>query len=555
MLAVNGGNGQYVDDPTYTGKVFSSDDGGAHWRDLRVPDSFVRTVLATPDGRTLIAVTDGGIETTSDQGAHWRHADVPWKAGGYSAATLVGGDLYVATTSGLYAVRNAAHAATAPELLFTPPGRPSPWVDGVAGDPNSLFTTSPQGGVYVSHDSGATWTEARATSGIMPMLDDVDGTLYAASGNAILVSRDGGTDWATWEQPAPNVADQRVVVTGSTVYVGTWDAGFFTTSDHGGHYQWLGGIPDMNAYSLTVAAGPGGGEILAGTDSGVYRSTAEAAVTHSPTAWGPPAAQTVFGTATPLVASSPDHTVAYKVRSGPRIGTYTVYASRDAGTTWKQLGATQYGDPGAVLVDPADPASLYLTGDSSSDGPSLMVSHDAGATWNKTSLPAPITALAGAPQNPGRLWLGGPHGLWASTDFGATVTQLQQSPVRAMALLPGNRLVVGGNGLMMSTDGGATLRPARGPALDLSVTSVIASPTDPHTLYAATGAFHEAGLLKGGHGVFVSTDGGASWLPYSNGLTDRDVLSLAFSPDGGTLYAGTQRGGIYAIAATGRSRR
>jgi hypothetical protein len=102
-------------------------------------------------------------------------------------------------------------------------------------------------------------------------------------------------------------------------------------------------------------------------------------------------------------------------------------------------------------------------------------------------------------------------------------------------------------GLAVSSDGGATFRPARLPDLDLSVSALVVSPASPDTLYAATGAFHDAGFLKGGHGVYRSSDGGRSWQPFSVGLTDRDVLSLAFSPDGRTLYAGIQRGGLAEI--------
>jgi len=262
-----------------------------------------------------------------------------------------------------------------------------------------------------------------------------------------------------------------------------------------------------------------------------------------------------LGETTPLVAASPDHSVVYKVRNGPRIGTYTIYASHDAGATWRQLGATQYGNPGALLVDPADPSDLYVAGDSDATGPTMIESRNAGATWSVVDLPAPVTALAGDPKNPGRLWLGGPDGLWVSDDSGRKDTRLQQVPVSALAALPGNRLVVGGFGLFVSSDGGVKLRPARQPDLDLSVSALLASPAQPDTLYAATGPFHTAGLLKGGHGVFRSTNDGRTWQPFSSGLTDLDVLSLAIAPDGRTLYAGTQRGGVYALSLDGGKRR
>ncbi|MGH3397694.1 MAG: hypothetical protein ACRDPO_23680, partial [Streptosporangiaceae bacterium] len=551
VLAINGGNGFYTDDPTYTGKVLESCDGGAHWRDLGLPDSFVDTVVATPDGSTLAAVTTDGIEVTHDQGAHWTHLDVPWSSGAYSEASLVGGDLYVATLSGLYVVRDIAGDPAAPVLAFTPPDQTSAWVVGVAGDAQTVYAAGWRGGIYASHDGGVTWTHVYDAPGQMLMFQDVNGTVYGAASNTIVVGTHGGASWTTWPEPVSNIYNQDVVAAGDTLYLGTWDTGVFSTSDQGQHYRWLGGVPDVNAYGVAVAKGPGGGEIIAGTDSNTYRAQAAVAATGSPAAWGPPSPPVAVGGITPLVAASPDHSVIYKVRNGPRFGTYTLYVSRDAGATWKQLGATQYGSAGALLVDPADPRELFVTGSSNITGSAMMMSADAGATWSTFTMPAPITAMAGDPSNPRRLWLGGPDGLWMSAQRGRKAVRLQQRPVTAIAALSSDRIVVGGYGLAVSSDGGATFRPARLPDLDLSVSALAVSPARPDTLYAATGAFHDAGFLKGGHGVYRSTDGGRTWQPFAAGLTDLDVLSLAFSPDGRTLYAGIQRGGVADIPLTG----
>jgi photosystem II stability/assembly factor-like uncharacterized protein len=551
VLAINGGNGFYTDDPTYTGKVLESCDGGAHWRDLGLPDSFVDTVVATPDGSTLAAVTSDGIDVTHDQGAHWTHLAVPWSSHAYSEASLVGGDLYVATLSGLYVVHDIAGTPAAPVLAFTPPDQTSPWVVGVAGDAQTVYAAGWQGGIYASQDGGVTWTHVYDAPGQMLMFQDVNGTVYGAASNTIVVGTHGGASWTTWPEPVSNIYNQDVVAAGHTLYLGTWDTGVFSTSDQGQHYRWLGGVPDVNAYGVAVAKGAGGGEIVAGTDSNTYRAEAAVAATGDPAAWGPPSPPVAVGGITPLVAASPDHSVIYKVRNGPRIGTYTLYVSHDAGATWQQLGATQYGSAGALLVDPADPRELFVTGSSDITGSAMMVSLDAGATWSTFRTPAPITAMAGDPSNPRRLWLGGPDGLWVSARRGRKAVRLQQRPVTAIAALSSDRIVVGGYGLAVSSDGGATFRPARLPDLDLSVSALVVSPARPDRLYAATGAFHDAGFLKGGHGVYRSTDGGRSWQPFSAGLTDRDVLSLAFSPDGRVLYAGLQRGGVAEIPLTG----
>jgi photosystem II stability/assembly factor-like uncharacterized protein len=57
----------------------------------------------------------------------------------------------------------------------------------------------------------------------------------------------------------------------------------------------------------------------------------------------------------------------------------------------------------------------------------------------------------------------------------------------------------------------------------------------------------QAGLPVGGRGVLNSRDGGRSWLNISDGLGNLDVSSLASSPDGQWLYAGTAGGSVYRI--------
>jgi photosystem II stability/assembly factor-like uncharacterized protein len=544
ILAINGGNGLYVDDPTYTGKILQSDDGGQHWRDLGMPDSFVDTVLAAPDGRALVAVTYGGIEVTRDEGRSWERVEVPWSSSDYSGAALIGGDLYVATLSGLYVIRDVTGKPAAPALVFAP--AKSAWVVAVAGDGDKLYADAFDGGLYESPDAGATWTHVYDPPEYVSMLDDVDGRLFMNGQNSILVSGDGGGDWASWPEPVAGLYERSVAIVGGTVIVATLDGGVFATSDQGARYRWLGGISDLNAYGVAVA----GGEIIVGTESGTFRAGLAAAGSGDRAGWGSPFPLPVYNSATPLVVADPAGTIVYKVLDGPRIGTFTVYESLSEGGRgggwgdWRQLGSTHYGTPGALLVDPADPADLYVTGASGFTGDTLSESGDGGQTWTSVTLPGPVTALAGDPGDPRRLWLGGPGGLWTSADGGRTFTKLQSMPVRALEALGGSRLIVAGSRFYVSDDSGVTIRAARQPDLDMSVSALISVG---HVLYAGSTAFHEAGLLKGGHGVLRSTDGGASWALFSSGLTDRDVLSLAADPGGTELFAGTLRGGVFIL--------
>jgi hypothetical protein len=229
-------------------------------------------------------------------------------------------------------------------------------------------------------------------------------------------------------------------------------------------------------------------------------------------------------------------TTVYKVVDGPRIGTFTLETSSDAGATWQPLGGTHYGVPGALLVAGT---TIYLTGSSSIAGNTLYTSGDGGQTWTTASLPATITAMAA---RHGHLWLGGPEGLWTSA--AGAFKKLQAVPVTALVALGDGRLIVAGTRFYRSDDGGVTLTPARQPDLGLSVSALL---NVGGTLYAGTANFREDGFAKGGHGVLRSSDGGVSWQLFSAGLTDHDVLSLAATSDGTALFAGTAHGGVFTL--------
>ncbi len=543
VLSVNGGNGQYVDDPTYTGKVLESDDGARHWRDLGMPDSFVVTVVASADGSTLVAVTKSGLQITSDGGAHWRTIAPSWGTASIGGATLVGDDVYVATFTGLYVLRNAATATTPPVLAFAPPGGKSAWVVAVAGDANVLYADAWSGGIFASHDHGVTWTHVYDPSGFMLMFQDVAGTLYTIAGTVLTVSSDGGATWRTESLLVPGGYYDGVVKAGHRIYLSTVDAGIYASDDNGASYHAISGVPGLDVYGVAVA----GGRLIAGTPSDTYATSVANAARIVPLPWEALRPQTVSGTAIPDVASTPDGAVAYKVRSGPRIGTFTPYASHDGGVTWQQLG-NFYGTVGTLLVDPADPADIYVTAKSSFAGTTMIVSHDSGQSWTTVPIPDTGLALAGDPTDPAKIWLGGPNGLWSSVDGGTTFAHLDDAAVSALTVLGNHRVIAAGAQLRYSDDGGRTLRTARQPGLDVSFSAVVGSPRDPGTVFAATTAFHDAGLLKGGHGVLASTDGGRTWAPYVSGLDDLDVSSLAVTPAGDRLFAGTVRGGVFTIA-------
>jgi photosystem II stability/assembly factor-like uncharacterized protein len=100
----------------------------------------------------------------------------------------------------------------------------------------------------------------------------------------------------------------------------------------------------------------------------------------------------------------------------------------------------------------------------------------------------------------------------------------------------------GFRGIFMSTDGGASWLPINNGLAGLfdirsSITALVIDPQNSNILYAGTS----------GGGVFRSIDGGTNWGPFNDGLTNLDVRVLAVAPGSlNTLYAGTA-GGVFAI--------
>jgi hypothetical protein len=88
------------------------------------------------------------------------------------------------------------------------------------------------------------------------------------------------------------------------------------------------------------------------------------------------------------------------------------------------------------------------------------------------------------------------------------------------------------HGVYKSTNGGASWAVVNTGLTDMRILSLAAAPSTPVTLYAGTY-----------FGVFKSIDGGASWSESNVGLTDTTVTALAVDKTTpATLYAGTGSG-------------
>lgn len=539
-LPVDGGTQYETVDPTYAGKLFTSADGGQHWSALPFPNEHVTALATNATGTTLAATTWQGLEVSNDGGRSWTQLDAPWPGQDVDQVTIIGTTLYVATFDGLFAVSDVTTSPQTPVNLHVPTSRIGNWVTGVAGDAHALYASSWADNVYVSHDGGASWSPVLASDGnLVWRLDDVAGTVYVSMGDQLLLSPDGGATWQHWEPPTSGSVPGQIAEAGGTTYVDEEDAGIYATRD-GATWTRLG-APGADVNVLAMVGGSHDPSLLAGTGWGVYATAlaGDESVDASTYDWHSPGTEGSSVAGTLQLAAGGGY--AFTVKRNPFFHQFSVLRSSDAGDTWSSVYGS-FGTAQTVYVDPADPASVYVTA-----GSGLLVSRDSGATWSRFGLPGTMNVLSGSPVDPNLLYGSGPGGLYESADGGQTWVQRSSSTFSAIDVLPTGRLVLGGLGLATSDDQGASVQPAAMPPLVVDVTALLSSPTNPQVLYAATGSFYEYGLPKGGRGVWRSSDGGHTWQLMDTGLSNLDTTSLAVSPDGRHLYVGATAGGVSRI--------
>ncbi len=267
-----------------------------------------------------------------------------------------------------------------------------------------------------------------------------------------------------------------------------------------------------------------------------------------------------------------------------------VFKSVDGGASWTRAsaGITDLAIK-AVVVDPQDGNTLYAGTD---QGGGVFKSTDGGASWTALhSAPGVVNGLALDPKTPTTIYAAEEQsGLFKSTDGGASFTNSSNGlpsfgtyvaivvdPTTTSTLYAAERT----NGIFKSTDGGASWAAANSGITGslINPQALVIDPQTPATLYAVVDAgTGKLGLYKStngaaswslastlgtddgngalainpqtpstlyaggfGLGTLQSTDGGASFSPVKNGLSNLNVLALAVNPQG-TVYAGTQAG-------------
>lgn len=517
-----GGGGVFSSGPA--GEFRKTSNAGLDTGDkLDLSSLLIDPTVPHTDLPTLYAGTRDGVYTSVDGGDSW----VSNNTGLTEPAVLSlvqgpNGVLYAGTPDGIF------QGVTNGSARWLPTGIPSMGsVASVAIDPadsQTIYATSPTGGIFKSTDGGATWStinQGLTTTDIRSILVHPQdrNLLYAGGVGVVFKSTDGGGQW--------------------------------TAIDLGSLENVSNALPTASIKSMISTAG---NILYSGGSAGVFKSVNQGK------AWT--AMNTRLASReVQALAFHPDLPgILYAALSGDG-----VYKSLDGGGSWREENgpASQASQQitkfvSSLMVDPGDPTRLYA-GTSGEGVFRGTVGLDGHLAWEPidndpdATLPTGgVQSLAILPGSPPTLYAGMfQNGIFKVVDDGADtwvrVTEPRADPaadlsdrsVFALAVHPESPLVLFAGtvtGLFKSGDGGANWNAIS----DLEGIRIHFITFDSAALPFGSGMY-----VGTDSGVFKSADQGDNWSPLDDGMAS-PVYSILVDPQQGNIvYAGTVAAGIY----------
>jgi hypothetical protein len=204
-------------DPTFNEYIFTSSDSGMSWTSNCVPGSDAVSVATSPDGNRLVAASAGYVLTSTNSGATWQCASscpvvsltsVACSANGSTLVTGGNSLVFVSTNSGATWNSNYISALGGRVVLRS-------FASSVDGNTLAAVATSANidfkfaGVIFVSTNSGTTWTQANAPIKDWTMIFcTADGCKFVASAAPSVSpfpSTQAGGIYSSQTTPAPSM--------------------------------------------------------------------------------------------------------------------------------------------------------------------------------------------------------------------------------------------------------------------------------------------------------------------------------------------------------------
>lgn len=438
-------------------------------------------------------------------------------------------------------------------------------------DPKTLYAgvwvmDHPDGGVYISHDQGQTWSESPAMRGqsvrALTQSRSDPRVLVAGTLRGVYRSDDRGLHWQEIS-PAGSTEIHEVESVAidpydpGIIYAGTWHLPW-KTMDGGQHWQEInkGVIDDSDVFAI-IADPSRPSVIYASACSGIYRSLDYGADFRK--------VQGIPSTARRTRSLRMDPTDRKTVYAGTTEG---LYKTTDEGEDW-----TRTTGPNVIVndvyIDPRDPKHVLLATDRSG----VLASEDGGSTFQESNggfSQRQVATLLADEKSPGTLYAGVINdksygGVFVSSDLGRSWTQrsdgLNGRDVFVLTEAGDGTLLAGTSDGLFRWDGSGWSRVGLGPAEDAPpaksrVRAAIRAkrrdperPTDADVIRGrvmAVAAVGPAWYAATEQGVYESSDGGNSWKQV---LDSHDAA--AFSTSGDYVGLAADDHAIYAARRQG----
>ncbi|MGI9036473.1 MAG: WD40/YVTN/BNR-like repeat-containing protein [Pyrinomonadaceae bacterium] len=223
------------------------------------------------------------------------------------------------------------------------------------------------------------------------------------------------------------------------------------------------------------------------------------------------------------------------------------YKTTDGGKNWKLISKGMIDDYAvfAIEIDSKNPNHIIASACSG-----IYETQDKGELWKKVQgIPSQSRRTRDILQNPAlpnAIYAATTEGFWMTSDGGKTwaLTTQRELEVNSIAVNPDepNKVYIGTNnyGVMVSNDGGKNFVQSNGNFSSRLTYSITPDIERSNRLYATT-----INTATGGGFIFVSDDGGQTWLPSSKNMAINRVIPYTILQDKtnpNTIYLATNLG-------------
>jgi photosystem II stability/assembly factor-like uncharacterized protein len=303
-----------------------------------LPHTDVTAIAALP-GSLVTAVRKTGIFKSSTASVSWAFTNTGFNNPITRSMAMAGDSLVIAVTDdGVFVSRKLGSPATT--FVRSNTGlHDSTLVEDILLTPTRLFAAT-HGGVYVSQDTGATWTLINAGLGSTHIVRLAYGNrqVYAIDMmGAIYTKEVSATTWTAFNTGLPSgVMPTDLITYGNHIVLGTMGQGVYLRGQHGSTWTAFNtGLGNLMVTSVTAASGrlyagtEGSGVYISPLDSADWTATAQTVIPHT----------TMIGLDGSMIQAM--HSYAGYVYASYKGG---LIATPDQGLTWEE-GGNQFNLP------------------------------------------------------------------------------------------------------------------------------------------------------------------------------------------------------------------